>query len=351
MINLIHFGGLGGHQTDYLNYFQLILRSRFKLNVTLISEKLSSSVVYDQFIRVKSYSYFSNIWECLKICCRLNSRGSTYFFSNSNDNLILIFICYFFISKKIVLFELFPLVEGVGLLRRVERILLYKFCEFFDVQILTNVPISRILYKSRRHVFIGDPCLDIYFKDSFLSRQPKPKCNEPINVLVFGAIDDRKNIEYLLKITSAARRDNLVSITVAGKIFSDSVAEVLKNESGVRIISHYLSTAEVKNLFFSTHCLWVNYKRFIYASGVLGLSCIYKRPVIYQNYGIIGSLCNEIVVGLSIDSLLSDGYLSYIKLLEMLDMNCDFAAMLSRIHKDEFDRNEVITHIFNHLSY
>lgn len=351
MINLIHFGGLGGHQADYLNYFKSVLRSRFSLTVTLISDEPNSSVNYDRFIQVKNYSYFSNVWECLKACYRSNSSRSSYFFSNSNDNFIVIFICYFFISKRIVLFELFPLVVGVGFLRKIERILLYKFCDFVGVQILTNVPISCILYKTKSHVFIGDPCLDLHFKESLSSKPPKLNHNEPVKILVFGAIDDRKNIEYLLRITRKARCENHVSVTVAGKIFSTSVAEMLEEEKGVLVISHYLSTSEVKNLFLSTHCLWVNYKNFIYASGVLGLSCIYKRPVIFQNYGIIGALCNQISVGRSVDNLVSDGCFSHSSLLEIFDVNCEFVAMLSTIHMDESVRNEIIIRVFNRLSY
>lgn len=131
---------------------------------------------------------------------------------------------------------------------------------------------------------------------------------------LFGALTERKGVcqtlDAVARLPIATREG--IRIVLAGQIDPAISAAVqsrganlaAQREGGkcLRIIDRYLTTAELGWLVSQSSIILVPYQRFVGSSGVLAWAAAQRRPVIAQQYGLVGALVRDYRLGLAIDS-------------------------------------------------
>ena len=119
-------------------------------------------------------------------------------------------------------------------------------------------------------------------------------------ILVYGAIDCRKGIEYLLAATRENAFPRNLTILVAGKqtlVFKDK----LLREQKVISVDQYVDSATEEAVFRASDAVWLGYRSHYSMSGVLMLAAVAAKPVLATRNGLIGWLTRTYDLGISID--------------------------------------------------
>ena len=180
------------------------------------------------------------------------------------------------------------------------------------------------------HVFTIDPLLARYLNDganpssrSTLSHLPDPANHiedasnaaeevptpphRPLKMLVYGAINERKNVRQLL---SALLTPGMSawSVTVCGRqapsikaLLAQPEFEPLIRQGRIDIVDRYVDEAEEHRFFAATDSVWVAYEGHDAMSGVLVLAGRYGKPVLARKQGLIGWYVSTYGVGLFVD--------------------------------------------------
>lgn len=132
-------------------------------------------------------------------------------------------------------------------------------------------------------------------------------------LLLFGEITERKGalqlIEALKRIPSKRLRD--MEVTIAGRIepliekpFYQALRELEwgRPETHVRVEDRWISDTELASLLTKTDIVLAPYQRFVGSSGVLIRAAQYRKPVICQDFGLLGQFVRDFGLGLATDT-------------------------------------------------
>lgn len=123
---------------------------------------------------------------------------------------------------------------------------------------------------------------------------------EDFVILVYGAIDDRKGVGYLLASVGIKPLPKNVKILVMGR-HTAALRDKLRSESQVISIDQYVDAATEEAGFRSADVIWMGYNAHYAMSGVLVLAALAGKPVIATRNGLIGWMAQRYHLGPVLD--------------------------------------------------
>jgi glycosyltransferase involved in cell wall biosynthesis len=145
---------------------------------------------------------------------------------------------------------------------------------------------------------------------------PPPECDpqrapraEATHFLLFGALSERKGV---LQVVDALRRVpelQRVLVTLAGRMDEPTriaVQQRLARHSELarrlRIVDRFLTTAELEWMVRDSDVVLAPYLRFVGSSGTLIWAAVHGKPVLAQDYGLVGALTRQYELGVTADT-------------------------------------------------
>ena len=151
-----------------------------------------------------------------------------------------------------------------------------------------------------------------------MSETPDVPCIEGIPACrtvfaLFGVLSRRKGILALLEALRRLepRYASAIAVCIAGEIdpsiarhVTDALAELadLRPELWLRVENRRLSTAELAAVVNRADVILAPYQRFVGSSGVLLWAAKSGKPVISQEYGLLGRLVGDYGLGMAVDT-------------------------------------------------
>lgn len=168
--------------------------------------------------------------------------------------------------------------------------------------------------KSRRGClrYLPDPiCIDDVravpqFPEAVDSLRPSP-----LRLLFFGAIAERKGIlKFLEGLRQMERPEGArFKVTLLGRIDSTIRDAVLMHLGDLdsswistEIRDQFVSDIELAERISECHCVVAPYQRFVGSSGVILWAAAFGKPVLTQDWGLIGREVSEFGLGLTVDT-------------------------------------------------
>lgn len=133
-------------------------------------------------------------------------------------------------------------------------------------------------------------------------------------LLLFGALSQRKGVLALLSALALLPQAVVARIRVvlAGRLDSDCdarvrdalrrLAELPPEDRPIHVVNRFLSTGELRWLVDASDVVLAPYQRHIGSSGALVWSAHRRKPVLAQDYGLIGALVRQFRLGLAVDT-------------------------------------------------
>lgn len=132
--------------------------------------------------------------------------------------------------------------------------------------------------------------------------------------LLFGALDARKGVpatlRALARVPAEARRG--LRVVLAGRLDADCRARVAELTAGLRdadrdsqslcVVDRFLTTAELDWLVARSDVVLAPYHRHVGSSGALIWAARHGKPVLAQDYGLIGALVRDYRLGVTADT-------------------------------------------------
>lgn len=142
------------------------------------------------------------------------------------------------------------------------------------------------------------------------------KCisEERATFTLFGSLTERKGVLQVLDALHRlpAKTRAKVRVVLAGRIdpaiatqvhdIARSLQNISANAEYLRIVDRLLTTAELSWLVRESSVILAPYQRFVGSSGVLAWAAAHRRPVIAQEYGLVGALVRDHRLGLAINT-------------------------------------------------
>jgi glycosyltransferase involved in cell wall biosynthesis len=129
--------------------------------------------------------------------------------------------------------------------------------------------------------------------------------------LIFGALDERKNIANILKAYSRAKLNfdsELLLIGSAETSYLEHLKDLISKLNSIDnehkkvfIRAEFVTDEEMDYYFSISDVSLLIYKDFFGSSGLLGRVVLHKKKVIGSNAGVIGDLINKYELGISCD--------------------------------------------------
>jgi glycosyltransferase involved in cell wall biosynthesis len=123
---------------------------------------------------------------------------------------------------------------------------------------------------------------------------------EEFVILVYGAIDERKGIHFLLNAVRGQIFAKPLRLLVAGK-HTPAMTDFLGREPLVTSIDQYVDAEVEEAVFRAADVVWLGYQGHYAMSGVLILSSAAGKSTIATQEGLIGWMTEKYVVGTAID--------------------------------------------------
>ncbi|HSB92414.1 MAG TPA: hypothetical protein VLC28_04820, partial [Flavitalea sp.] len=172
-----------------------------------------------------------------------------------------------------------------------------------------GVDILNSIFKTRQFKYLADPVYTYTSKGSLESLNVFSPTS--FKYLVFGALDERKNITNILKAYDAASLNfdsELLFIGISKPPYLQYLNELISNcpsidnkHKKVYIRSEFVRDDEMDYYFsISDVCLLI-YKDFFGSSGLLGRAALHHKKVIGANTGVLGELIPNYNLGLTTD--------------------------------------------------
>jgi len=131
---------------------------------------------------------------------------------------------------------------------------------------------------------------------------------------LFGALAARKGVLQLLDALSllSAPSRATARVVLAGNVEPDIAEEFATRiqrlhaaqgaDDCLRVVDRFLTTPELAWLVRQSTVILAPYQRFVGSSGVLGWAAEARKPVIAQDYGLVGALVRNYRLGLAVDA-------------------------------------------------
>lgn len=180
-------------------------------------------------------------------------------------------------------------------------------CLFTIDELLINFIKKHNFNLTHRLSYLADPAdPPLNFNNSILRQRYKININVNV-ILVYGAIDDRKNLFELL--TALSIDKNLIEwhVLIVGKQSNSVRTELtnirwdnLKIQNRIYIIDEFVKDEVEQHVFSMCDVVWIAYLGHYQMSGVLVKSGLYRKPVISCEEGLIGWYTKQYKVGVTI---------------------------------------------------
>jgi glycosyltransferase involved in cell wall biosynthesis len=134
--------------------------------------------------------------------------------------------------------------------------------------------------------------------------------SEAFKFLIFGAINERKNITAIIKAydqTSFPCATELHIVGSSDQAYLSYLQDLLKSlpsiddRKKVVINSSFVTNEEMDNYFSDTDVCLLIYKDFFGSSGLLGRAALHKKKVIGANVGLLNELISQNKLGITCD--------------------------------------------------
>lgn len=131
---------------------------------------------------------------------------------------------------------------------------------------------------------------------------------------LFGALAARKGVLQVLDALSLLTGPSraMARVVLAGNVEPDIAEEFARRiqrlhgargaDDCLRVVDRFLTTPELAWLVRQSTVILAPYQRFVGSSGVLGWAAEARKPVIAQDYGLIGALVRNYRLGLAVDA-------------------------------------------------
>jgi glycosyltransferase involved in cell wall biosynthesis len=157
-----------------------------------------------------------------------------------------------------------------------------------------------------------------YLPDPIFSFQPKQgleklgiEKNNSFKFLVFGALNERKNITNILKAYENASFDYATELILIGpskksySVYLENLVQSIsvKDLNNKEIIVHnsFVSDQQMDWFFLQSDVIMLVYKDFYGSSGLLGRACMHQKKVIGPNVGLLRNMITDYQLGLLCD--------------------------------------------------
>lgn len=159
--------------------------------------------------------------------------------------------------------------------------------------------------------YLPDPTLSKNIISEFNPREYYNISTQNIVLLIFGVINDKKNIlnilDALKELKSQSSRQ--LSLIVAGKFsknqshLRNKIDDFAKNHSEIQVIirDEFIDESIRNSLFSHSDIILMPYVNFYSSSGILGHSVLHSKPVVASNLGLIARLVKEYSLGFLVD--------------------------------------------------
>lgn len=131
---------------------------------------------------------------------------------------------------------------------------------------------------------------------------------------LFGALAERKGVLQVLDALSLLPESSRgkARVVLAGNVEPDIAEEFKKRidrlhgareaDDSLCVVDRFLTTPELAWLVRQSSVILAPYQRFVGSSGVLGWAAEARKPVIAQDYGLVGALVRNYRLGLAVDA-------------------------------------------------
>jgi len=151
--------------------------------------------------------------------------------------------------------------------------------------------------------YLADP---VFSYPSTISNNSNPT----YKFLIFGAINERKNITAILKAYDLAnfnRETELLIVGSAEEIYIQNIREIISSlttvgpKKSISVKAGFVSNNEMDYYFSSCNVCLLIYKDFYGSSGLLGRASLHKKKVIGANVGLLNELISKNNLGITCD--------------------------------------------------
>lgn len=163
--------------------------------------------------------------------------------------------------------------------------------------------------------------------------------------LIIGSIDEKKNVPNSLEALAQSKELKAAQVLIVGKVnqsyrqnLYNFIDEFRKKNPHIEITSddRYISQEEFHKYVLASNVILMIYRDFYSSSGIFGFACMYKKPVITSNIGLVGQLVKDFKIGYAADPLVVANIAEKIDLLcrNRFAVNGDYDGYI-RINKPE----------------
>jgi glycosyltransferase involved in cell wall biosynthesis len=174
-------------------------------------------------------------------------------------------------------------------------------------------PYARRRYRQGRKVYpVPDPMVSVgNGSPDILPSERLPGGRRAF--LLFGVLTERKGVLALLRALPYLSRETVrkMAIVIAGRLdpairetVCAQIAHVARTrpDLSIDLMDRYLSLGEIETLVRRSAVILAPYQRFVGSSGVLIWAARLGRPVITQDFGLLGQQVREYGLGLAVDT-------------------------------------------------
>lgn len=165
---------------------------------------------------------------------------------------------------------------------------------------------------TKAFTYLPDPVFDYPSREGLNIREKYNISVERKIFLVFGNIDEKKNVLNILSAMQklSAEEAEKYCLMIVGKVhesyqksLQETLAETQTKQPKLQIITESRFVADDEMECFVGQCdvISLAYINFFSSSGVIGLASRHNRPIIAAKYGVVGYQTQEYQLGLRID--------------------------------------------------
>lgn len=156
--------------------------------------------------------------------------------------------------------------------------------------------------------YLPDPIYD-YKPTPTLIRQTYQIDTGRFIFLIFGAIDERKNIEIILQAFAGLSPQLAVRATllIVGRVkrgyeaaLNNALEQLAETQPSLQVVSddRFIDDGEMETLFAQCDVPLLLYRDFFVSSGLLGIAAKHNKLVLASAYGVLGELTRQYSLGL-----------------------------------------------------
>lgn len=208
---------------------------------------------------------------------------------------------------------------------------------------------KHLISKNKVFNFLPDPVDTDFFLDIDpveARKQLNLDTNKPV-FLFIGSIDEKKNVPKSLEALGQSKELESAQVLIVGKVNSSYrqelygfIDEFKKRNPHLEITmdDRYISQEEFHRYVLASNAILMVYRDFYSSSGIFGFACMYRKPVITSNIGLVGQLVKEYKIGYAADPLVTASIKDKIDQLcrSRFEVNGDYYGYIRRNKPEKF---------------